>query len=164
MNFWRRLILRLLRVNVTYTDNADVLKSQPCIVVSNHQSLLDGIVFALAAPVSMDYAVTPKHAVKNIFTSRVLGFLQWCGLGRVVPLSANKVFAIRGLSKSLILGRSVMIFPTGKITPGEDQRGYVWLSEKTKCRIVRASISGADNSILFSHSGNKLWPRIELVI
>lgn len=68
MQLWRRIALGLLRVRVTFTEQAGVISSQPSIVICNHQSLLDGVIFALAAPVSMDYAVTPKYAVENATT------------------------------------------------------------------------------------------------
>lgn len=164
MQLWRRIALGLLRVRVTFTEQAGVISSQPSIVICNHQSLLDGVIFALAAPVSMDYAVTPKYAVENATTRRLLKFLERRGLGRVVPLSAEHSLSIRSLRKSLVSGRSVMIFPTGKITPGEEQRGYEWLSVRTGCPVVRASISGADKSLIFSRSGKEIWPKISLTI
>lgn len=164
MRLWKQVVLSLLRVRVTFTEKAGVISSQPSIVICNHQSLLDGIIFALAAPISMDYAVTPKYAVENGITRRLLKLLEWCGLGRVVPLSADRALSIRSLRKSLISGRSVMIFPTGKITPGEEQKGYEWLSKKTGCPVVRASISGADKSRLFSRTGTEVWPKIILTI
>lgn len=157
-------MLGLLRVRVTLTEQAGVVSSQPSIVICNHQSLLDGVILALAAPVSMDYAVTPKYAVENATTRRLLQFLERRGLGRVIPLSADHALSIRSLRKSLISGRSVMIFPTGKITPGEEQRGYEWLSDKTGCPVVRATIAGADNSVIFSRTGKEIWPRISLTI
>lgn len=157
-------MLGLLRVRVTLTEQAGVISSQPSIVICNHQSLLDGVILALAAPVSMDYAVTPKYAVENAITRRLLQYLEGRGLGRVVPLSTDRALSIRSLRKSLISGRSVMIFPTGKITPGEEQRGYEWLSVKTGCPVVRASISGADRSLIFARAGKEIWPKISLTI
>lgn len=164
MNFWRRLFLRMLRVEVTFTKQAELIRSRPCIVVCNHQSMIDGVVIALAVQVNMDYAVTPKYAVNNVTTKRLLEVMEKRGLGRVVPLSAENAHSIRSLRKSLISGRSVMIFPTGKITPGEEKRGYEWLSIKTGCPVVRASISGADKSIVFSRKGKNIWPKINLTI
>lgn len=164
MSIWRRLVLRALRVEVHFTSQAEMIRSRPCIVVCNHQSLVDGIVFALAAPVSMDYAVTPRYAVENALTRRGLAFLVRCGLGRVVPLSASHALSLRSLQRSLREGRSVMIFPTGTISPAEEKKGYVWLSEKTGCPVVRASISGADRSLFFARDGKAVWPRIMLMI
>ena len=161
---WRRLFLLLLRVEVTFTPQAELIRSSPCIVVCNHQSLVDGVVFALAAPVSMDYAVTPRYALESALTRRGLDFLVRCGLGRVVPLSASHALSLRSLRRSLLDGRSVMIFPTGTISPAEEKKGYVWLSEKTGCPVIRASISGADKSRLFAVEGKDLSPKIRLTI
>lgn len=164
MKAWRQLFLRALRVRVSFTAQARLMVDGPCIVICNHESLLDGVIFALAAPVSMDYAVTPKYAVENAVTRCALGFLERCGLGRVIPLSADRSIAIRGLHRSLVAGRSVMIFPTGTISPGDEKNGYLWLSQKTGCPIVRASISGASDSKLFAVNGKYIWPKIELTI
>lgn len=164
MRAWRQLLLRALRVRVCFTAQARLMVQGPCIVICNHQSLLDGVIFALAAPVSMDYAVTPKYAVENAFTRCALTFLERCGLGRVIPLSADKVISIRTLHRSLISGRSVMIFPTGTIRPADEKNGYLWLSQKTGCPIVRATISGAGDSKLFAVDGKCIWPRIDLTI
>lgn len=161
---WRRLFLRVFRVQVEFTDQSDLIRSKACIVICNHQSLIDGILFAMAAPASMDYAVTPRYAVESAIARRGLAFLVWCGLGRVVPLSASHAHSLRSLRASLVRGRSVMIFPTGTISPADEKKGYLWLSERTGCPVVRASIKGADRSRLFANSGHEWWPRIELSI
>lgn len=164
LSAWRRFILAVFRVRVTFTQQLDTLRSQPCIVVCNHQSLIDGILFAVASPICLDYAVTPRYAVHNRLTKRGLAFLVRCGLGRVVPLSASCAFSMRALRRSLLEGRSVMIFPTGTISPAQEKRGYLWLSEQSGCPVIRATISGADQSKLFSKAGKSIWPPIELVI
>lgn len=161
---WRRIILSVFRVQVMFTQQALEIRSRPCIVICNHQSLLDGVIIALASPANLDYAVTPRYAVENAVTRLGLRFLSGCGLGRVIPLSSGRTMSIRTLRRSLIEGRSVMIFPTGKITPGEDQRGYAWLSHRTGCPVIRASISGVDQSCLFAKNGKRLWPRIRIEI
>lgn len=158
------MLLGALRVRVVLTAQADLVRSRPCIMICNHQSLIDGIVVALAAPVSMDYAVTPRYAVENRVTRWGLSVLEGWGLGRVVPLSPSRVFALRRLRQSLLDGRSVMIFPTGTISPAVEQRGYRWLSDQTGCPVVRASISGTDRSRLFARAGTKLWPKVQLTI
>jgi 1-acyl-sn-glycerol-3-phosphate acyltransferase len=164
LSAWRWALLRLFRTDVQITSQADLISNQPCIVVCNHQSLLDGVLFALAAPTALDYAVTPRYAVQNGTTRRGLAFLSRCGLGRVIPLSASHALSLRSLRKSLIDGNSVMIFPTGTISAAEEQRGFIWLHEQTGCPIIRASISGADRWRFFSTTGRQFWPKITITI
>lgn len=164
MKVWRRVILWAFRVEVAYTAQADLLSRQPAIVVSNHQSLLDGVLFALSSPVPMDFAVTPKFALGNLATRRGLALMQWLGMGRVIPVSKSSVFGMRAMRQALIDGRSVMIFPTGTISPAGEQRGYEWLARQTGCPVIRASISGADRSRIFSLSGTEVRPKIVLTI
>lgn len=164
VNAWRRIILRAFRVEVAYTAQADLLTKRPCIVVSNHQSLLDGVLFALSSPVPMDFAVTPKFALDNPATRRGLALMQWLGMGRVIPVSKSSAFGMRAMRRALLDGRSVMIFPTGTIGPAGEQHGYEWLARQTGCPVIRASISGADRSRLFSLSGTEVRPKIVLTI
>lgn len=166
---WRSIALRVLRVNVTYTETTRVLMDRPSILVCNHESLLDGVSIALASPTPLAFAVTPKHAVENRFTATGLRFLASRGLGRVVSLSQTNPMALRSLLHELQAGRSVMIFPSGTIMSDAEHRGHIWLAEKSGCSIVTASISGAARSRFFGRSAKagkptELWPRINLTI
>lgn len=161
---WRRLALRVFRAQVCWTDQADDLLHQPAIMTCNHGSLIDGILIALASPIPMAFAVTPTYAVHNRHTRAGLALLERCGLGRVVPLSDTHPIALRALCKALTGGESVMIFPSGTISPSPDKGGYLWLQKKTGAKIIRATIRGADKSRIFSRTGNNLWPKITITI
>lgn len=165
---WRRAILALLRVKVRFADIEALVSGEPVIVTCNHQSLLDGLILAFACPTKMVFPVTPKHSVENAFTSHGLRLLERFGLGWVVPLNSDHPFALRQLQRALEAGRSVAIFPEGRIaSPDEDlphKAGVQWLQERTGVRIVRARLDGADQSRFFARAGTRIRPRITLEI
>lgn len=166
---WRRIGLSLLRVQVIYTDASRHLADRPCILICNHQSLLDGVAIALASPVPLTFAVTPRHAIENRFTANGMSFLASCGLGAVVPLGQSTPMGMRVLLRELQDGRSVMIFPSGSIMDDDAHDGYLWLSKRAECPVVSASISGAARSRFFGRDARTglptvLWPRIALTI
>lgn len=169
ISLWRKAALKLLRVQVTYTENSSRLLERPCILICNHESLLDGVAIALASPVPLAFAVTPRHAIENKFTANGMRFLAACGLGRVVPLAQSTPMGMRSLLRALEAGQSVMIFPSGSIMRDEAHDGFRWLAEKAGCPVVAASISGAGRSRLFGRAARvgratELWPRIALTI
>lgn len=162
---WRRAALAALRVKVVYTGNAEKLRSGPCILTCNHESLIDGVAIALASPIPLTFAVTPAYAVDNPATARGLAFLSRCGLGSVIPMCQTAPLSLRKLLRVLTHGHSVMIFPTGTIAPGAaDMNGYRWLAAKAGCPVLTASISGAGSSRLFAKGANQYRPPITLTI
>lgn len=165
---WRRVILAVLRVEVTFTDIEALASGKPVILTCNHQSLLDGLILAFACPVRMVFPVTPKHSIDNPFTSHGLRLLERLGLGRVVPLNSDHPFALRCLQRALEVGQSVAIFPEGRISGPDEvlphKAGVQWLQERTGALIVRAQLSGADQSRLFARAGTRFRPKITLEI
>lgn len=166
--FWRRCGLWVLRVRVSRGTASAALLNGPCIVRCNHVSFLDGVIVVLASPVPLAVATTPRFATHNPITRSCLMFLQNAGLGWVVPVDRHSFMAVRNLLAHLRHGRSVLIFPEGRISrdglPQDHQRGADWLSRKGGARIVDIRISGAERSRFFAPGGDAVWPRIELFI
>lgn len=167
---WRRAILAVLRVEVCFSDCENLIsaKDRPVIVTCNHQSLLDGLILAFACPVRMVFPVTPKHSRDNPFTSRGLRLLELLGLGYVVSLNSDHPFALRALQRALEAGQSVAIFPEGRIAGAKEvlphKAGVQWLQGRTGAKVVRAKLSGADESRFFAIAGTRFRPRITLEI
>ncbi|WP_299681369.1 lysophospholipid acyltransferase family protein [uncultured Roseobacter sp.] len=166
MALWRRMILAALRVKVRFCDVYAVTSGAPMILTCNHQSLLDGLILAFACPTKMVFPVTPKHSVDNVFTSYGLRLLEWLGLGWVVPMNSNHPYALRHLQSALEAGRSVAIFPEGRIARPDQQlphrAGVQWLQDRTGAPVVRARLTGADQSRLFARAGTRFRPEITL--
>lgn len=165
--FLRSVALRLLRVRATYSAaTIEVLQHERVIVCSNHVSLLDGIIVALASPVPLTFGVDTDFSRRSKVASRGMAVLSWLGFGAVVPIDGNSPFGIRSLSRALDRGDSVMLFPEGKISetghPCAEQPGVAWLVRRSGVKVVRIRIRGAERSRLFAKSGDKFWPAIEI--
>lgn len=166
---WRRLVLKALRVNVTYGDVSQrLLSGGPLLVTCRHFSLLDGVIIAFASPRPMVFPVTTKHSVRNRFTHYGLRCLEALRLGRVVAMDSDHPVAARTLLRALEDGEAVMLFPEGRIAkPDEDlpdMRGTDWLRRRARVEVARIDLSGVERSRLFAPSGDLLWPKIALVI
>lgn len=163
---WRRAALWCLRVEVRYRPRSVSRLGGPCIVVCNHASLLDGVILALASPVPLAFAVTPRFAVDNRLTRWGLAALSRAGLGVVVPVSERRgLFGMRRLLAHLRAGRSVMIFPSGTIRAGAAAMpGYEWLRDRSGCGVLEARIVGAERWRFLASGGTRIFPRIEVTI
>lgn len=164
---WRRILLALLRVNVRYTRRVTgMLDIQPVILTSNHLSLLDGVIIALASPRPLAFAVNVGHAMDNPITRAGLAMLASMGLGHVVALDSGRPIAARQLLQALRAGQSVMVFPEGRISPDgrplPPMPGVDWLARRSGAPVLRLRLRGAERSRLFAETGDRLWPRVWL--
>lgn len=164
---WRRAILRALRVSVRYTASSGrLLGTRPTIFTCNHQSLIDGVLIALASPRPLVFAVNVDHAQTNTVTRTGLRVLSSLGLGEVVAVDDSRPCGIRQLVKALKQGQSVMVFPEGRISkdgrPSEAMPGVAWMAQRTGAAAHPLRIRGAHRSRWFAKTGTDLWPRIWL--
>lgn len=164
---WRRLVLKALRVKVTYRrETLELLETGRAIVVCNHQSFLDGPIIGLASPTRMCFPISNKQSVDNRLTKHGLRFLGLLGLGEQVAMNGDHPFGVRALLKKIDQSVPIMIFPEGRICGPSEQvepkPGYRWLVEKSGVPVVEIGLKGADQSRLFAPEGAKRWPLIEL--
>lgn len=164
----RPVLLRMFRVRVTYKASTEAVLSsgEPCILVCNHVSLLDGIIVALASPVPLAFAVDTEYSRGAGAAARFLKVLAWLGFGKVIPIDATAPFGLRTLLTELTQGGRVMVFPEGRISEtgkrGGDQPGVKWLADRSGTAMAELEIRGAERSRLFAKRGSALWPRISL--
>lgn len=163
----RRLALRILRVQATYSpDGIELLRRGRVIVCANHVSLLDGLIVALASPVPLTFGVDTDFSRRSLAASRCMGALAWLGFGAVVPIDSRSPFGLRSLCKALERGNSVMVFPEGLISPNgqpqPEQPGVQWLASRTRAPVLRIHIAGAERSRLFAKAGTEFWPQINI--
>lgn len=138
------------------------------LVVSNHVSLLDGVLIALASPAPLAVGVDGDYSRRNPLTLYGMRFLSWLGYGWVVPLDQASPFGMRKLKRSLSDGRAVLLFPEGRISQdGREQPqmpGAGWLVSSVGASVVRARIQGAEKSRIFAKNGKEFWPEIVIEI
>ena len=163
---WRRVVLHLMRVKISYGEAAERIAAGPCIVACNHVSMLDGVIVSLASPRPLFFAVNVFHARAHPLTSRLLAWMERRGLGTVVPLDSGSAFSLRRLRVALHEGHAVCVFPEGRIAdeqPLPERPGLAWLETRSGCPVVRIRIEGAERSRLFTRKGDRIWPAISLL-
>ncbi len=163
-----KVLLALLRVRVVYRDaTLTTLRAGPAVVVCNHVSYLDGVLLALASPVPMVFTSELEFARLRWWSRIGMAGLARMGFGSVQPLDLQSPFGLRSCVRSLRAGRSVVLFPEGRISPDgrglQRQPGAAWLAERADVPVVALRVDGAHRSWLFAKGGTQLWPRILLV-
>lgn len=162
-----QFLLRVLRVSVQRRQQTvEALGRSACILSCNHQSFLDGIVLALCSPRPLVFTCEPLYASHTWWSKCVLDAFTWLGYGTVIPLGRENPWAMRSVAQALRAGRSVVIFPEGKISEdgndGPVMPGLAWLQSKLNCPVIELRIEGAQRSRLFAKRGDQWWPRIEV--
>lgn len=161
------ILLQTLRVSVSYSASARTsIAVGKSIVCANHVSLLDGVIIALASPAPLMFAVDTDFSRRSPGARLGLNLLSWLGFGSVVPLDCSAPFGMRALTRALLAGANVMVFPEGGISQTgarqADMPGLNWLIAKTGATKVEVNISGAEKSRIFAKSGTQWWPKITL--
>ena len=132
------------RVRVIGLENFEQSKSKT-LVIANHISLLDGLLSAVYLPRKMTFAI--DSAWEKKWYVRLFG-----GLVNFYPLNPASPLAIRSLIEVINQGRTVMIFPEGRITvTGSLMKVYEGtgvVAEKSGAKIVPIRIDGPQFSKL----------------
>ena len=158
----RMLVGCFYRVRV---EGAEHVPDGGALLVANHVSWADGVLFGLACP---------RHprliAYAEYFDNP---WLNWLGrLGRIIPIGATRksmVQSIRTAREALQQGELVGIFPEGGITrTGQIEGfrpGFLSILKETDAPVVPVYLDGLWGSV-FSYDGGKFfwkmpkrWPR-----
>ncbi len=153
----------LYRVKVRGLENFENSKSRT-IVIANHVSLLDGVLAAVYLPRKMTFAIDEAWG-KKWYVKMLDGLVRFCPLNPASPL------ALRTLMDVINQGRTVMIFPEGRIsvtgTLMKIYEGTGVVAEKTGAKIVPVRIDGAQYSKLAYIKNlvkSRMFPQITLTI
>ncbi|MBQ7633579.1 MAG: acyl-[Alphaproteobacteria bacterium] len=132
----------MYRVKVNGLENFENSKSRT-LVVANHISLLDGILVAVYLPRKITFAIDETWGQKW-YIKMLDGLVHFCPLNPASPL------ALRTLMDVINQGRTVMIFPEGRIsvtgTLMKIYEGTGVVAQKTGAKIVPVRIDGAQYS------------------
>ncbi len=134
-----RLYLRLgHRIEVRGLEHVRDL-TQPVVYVSNHQSYADGALLAAYLPGHPQFAV-------NSFIMRKWWARPFMMLVDVFPVDPSRPHAINAMVKSVKAGRSLVIFPEGRLTrTGALMKVYdgsAMVADKAEALIVPVRIDG----------------------
>ena len=161
LRFVVRLVLRLwFRVEVrgTMADHERLL------IVSNHQSLLDGILLGAFLP-AIPIPVLHTTIVRHRFVRLAMRLFEHLVVETGHPLAMKTVIEL------IERGRPVLIFPEGRVTVTGSMmkiyEGPAFVAAKTGATVVPVHIDGAVYSIFSRVKGDfprRLFPRITITI
>jgi acyl-[acyl-carrier-protein]-phospholipid O-acyltransferase / long-chain-fatty-acid--[acyl-carrier-protein] ligase len=161
--FWRLLLRLLYRVEVTGLENYDKAGDR-VLIISNHTSLLDGVLLYAWLPETPTFAINTDIAAKKVFKP-FLHFVRLFELNPVNPLS------IKSVIKFIKKDNKVVIFPEGRITiTGTLMKVYEGpglVADKSGAKILPINIEGAQFSRLSYMKGRgyvRWFPKIKITI
>lgn len=132
------------------------------LIVANHVSLLDGVLIAAYLPRKITFAIDSGWGNKWYVK-------MFSGLVDFYPLNPTSPLAIRALIDEVNKGKTVMIFPEGRISvTGSLMKVYEGagvVAQKSGAKLIPLRIDGAQYS-RFSYIGDliktKVFPKIKL--
>jgi acyl-[acyl-carrier-protein]-phospholipid O-acyltransferase/long-chain-fatty-acid--[acyl-carrier-protein] ligase len=139
-------------------------KTDRMLIISNHQSFVDGVLIGAFLPISPTYLIHSTIANRWYFKLPLM-FL------RHKVVDTNNPLAIKALVSLVEEGHPVVIFPEGRITQtGSLMKIYdgpAFVAAKSGCTVVPLHIDGARYSPFSRMSGDfprQTFPRITLTI
>ena len=157
-----RIFLALFRVRVIPgAQTRSLMKAGPVILACNHVSLLDGLLIAFSSPIPLVFTSETIYSKVRLDTRLLFRAFSLIGYGWVLPLDSTSPLGIRAALRQLAMGRSILIFPEGKITES-GVPGLAWLASRSGAPIVRLRIQGAQQSRIFAKNGKSWWPAITI--
>jgi acyl-[acyl-carrier-protein]-phospholipid O-acyltransferase/long-chain-fatty-acid--[acyl-carrier-protein] ligase len=134
------------------------------VIVSNHESLLDGILLGAFLPV-VPVPVLHTEIMKHWYVRLPMQLFKHLVVDSAHPLAMKAVINL------VETGRPVLIFPEGRVTVTGSMmkiyEGPAFVAAKTGARVVPVHIDGAVYSVFSRMSGDfpkKLFPRITITI
>jgi acyl-[acyl-carrier-protein]-phospholipid O-acyltransferase/long-chain-fatty-acid--[acyl-carrier-protein] ligase len=160
----RFLVRCLLRLCFRVRVRGAIAAHEKLLIVSNHQSLLDGILLGAFLPVQPVWVLHSTIA-RHWFVRLPMRFLPHLIVDSAHPLGMK---AVVGLIES---GHPVLIFPEGRVTSTGSMmkiyEGPAFVAVRTGATVVPVHISGAVYSLFSRMSGefpHKLFPRITVTV
>lgn len=113
------------------------------LIISNHQSFLDGILLGLFLPIEPTFVVHTT-VLNNKFFKMVLSLVDY------VAVDTSKPMAMKKVAELIRSGKPVVIFPEGRITlTGNLMKVYEgsgFIAYKTEAKIIPVYLDGAVNT------------------
>jgi len=152
------------RLRVEGLENFGAVQNQKVIVTPNHVSLLDGFLICALLPGRIGFAIDEGWMRK--WFMKIIGRMIYA-----LPISTTNPLAVRTLINELNSGRTVIIFPEGRITTTGSlmplQPGAAVLAHKTDAWVVPVRIEGAERSLASYLRGKikrTLFPKIIMTV
>jgi 1-acyl-sn-glycerol-3-phosphate acyltransferase len=148
VRWWARVWLRAAGVRVTSEGLESVASFAPCVVVSNHQSNLDPIVYLATLPLSLRIL-----AKREMFRIWLLGpAMRTIGMVEVDRDSPDLPRIDQAAARDLAAGHSLLAYPEGTTSPdgtiGEFKDGAFVIAAAGHVPILPVAI----------HGTGRIWP------
>lgn len=134
------------------------------LIIANHSSFIDGVLLALFLPVKPVFVVHTQIAKKPLFQF-FLKYVEYLLVDPSHPMAMKKVVHL------LNEGRSVAIFPEGRITTTGSlmkiYSGAAFAATRSQASVIPVQISGTKYSYFSRLSGlfnRRLFPKLRLTI
>ncbi|PLS19565.1 2-acylglycerophosphoethanolamine acyltransferase [Bacillus sp. M6-12] len=144
--------------------NKEKLESkEPCIYIANHTSLLDAVLLSIYLPKNAVFVANTEIAVKY----------AWAMKGKeVIAVDPMNPYSIRGMLKVLKSGKSLVIFPEGRITVTNNlmkmYSGVTYLSLKTGAKLIPIALNGGEKAKKLTYLEGKVptqwFPEVSLFV
>ncbi len=145
---WARIIFSCAGIKMTVTGQENILKDEPVVFASNHQSQFDILALYLALPVQFRFVV--KKELFNIpFFGLAMKKTGYVPIDRSGGKRALK--SLREAVRRLTDGKRLVVFPEG--TRSKDGRllpfkaGALLIAHKAKVKIIPVGIKGTKDAL-----------------
>src|SRR6185436_3730932 len=159
----RALLQVLFRVRVE-GDTSHFFSQSRLLIISNHQSFLDGLILGAFLPVDPVFVVHTE-VTRNWFFRLVLRLSDYLAVDPTNPMAMKRVVRL------IESGRPVVIFPEGRITiTGSLMKVYdgpAFVAARTQAVIAPVRLDGASRTFFSRLSGSnprELFPKITVSI
>lgn len=125
--------------------------NEPSIYIANHTSLLDAVLLSVHLPQNAVFVANTEIAKKY----------AWAMKGKsVIAVDPMNPYSVREMLKVLKGGKSLVIFPEGRITVTNSlmklYSGVTYLSLKTGAKLIPIAINGAEKAKKFTYLEGKI--------
>lgn len=137
-----RLFLRLAGMRLV-VSGLDGLPAEPCVIVANHASYLDGVVFTAALPPRFGFVIKREMAAVPLAAA----MLRRIGAEFVERFNRSKGASdARRLLRNAARGQSLVFFPEGTFSPQPGllkfHAGAFITAARARCPVVPAVVCG----------------------
>lgn len=144
------IVKGLLRFFYRYrTNGLNNVPNEPCIMVANHQSMLDGMLITTNLKNNVNKK-TYLFAKEKHWKSRIMSFMAKNNNVILMDMNRNLKEAIQKLSYLLRNGKNVIIFPEGTRSKNgirDFKETFAILSKELNVPIVPVAINGSDRAM-----------------
>lgn len=148
MRWWASVWLHAAGAQVTVEGLEHVEAGTCYVVVSNHQSSLDPILYLGVLPISLR-ALTAAEFFRVTALGRVMRMIGMIEVDRESPDFGQ---IARAASRSLAAGRSVLVYPEGRVSPdgtiGEFKGGAFFIAAANETPVLPVAV----------HGTRQIWP------